>query len=93
LFDKPGDFAASEKVLGRAWERSGMRLLRYVALSDHWQLVVWPQEDGQRIAWAQWLTVTHVRRWQAHTATALGLQSAPGCQGRPNKTKRPTVET
>jgi hypothetical protein len=43
-----------------------MRLFSYAALSNHWHLVVWAQEDGQRNAWAQWLTVTRVRRWRAH---------------------------
>jgi putative transposase len=66
LFDKAGNFAAFEKALGQTWERSSMRLLSYVALSNHWHLVVWPQEDGQLSAWAQWLTATLVRLWHAH---------------------------
>jgi putative transposase len=79
LFDKPGDFAAFEKVLAQAWERSGMRLLSYVALSNHWHLVVWPEQDGQLSSWAQWLTVTHVRRWHEHHHTR---GTGPVYQGR-----------
>jgi putative transposase len=79
LFDKPGDFAAFEKVLAQAWERSGMRLLSYAALPNHWHLVVWPQQDGQLSAWAQWLTVTHVRRWHERHHTR---RSGPVYQGR-----------
>ena len=66
LFEKPGDYAAFEKVLRQAWELSAMRLLCYVVMPNHWHLVVWPEHDGQLSAYAQWLTVTHVRRWHAH---------------------------
>ena len=66
MFAKPGDYAAFEKVLRQAWERTAMRLISYVAMPNHWHLVVWPEEDGQLSTWAQWLTVTHVRRWHAH---------------------------
>jgi putative transposase len=43
-----------------------MRLLSYIVLPNHWHLVVWPQRDGELSSYAQWLTVTHVRRWHAH---------------------------
>ena len=39
LFNKPGDYAAFEKVLRQAWERSAMRLLAYVVLPNHWHLL------------------------------------------------------
>lgn len=35
-------------------------------MPNHWHLVVWPQHDGALSDYAQWLTVTHVRRWHAH---------------------------
>jgi putative transposase len=79
LFDKAADYAAFEKVLRQAWERTGMRLLCYVVLPNHWHLVVWPEEDGQLSMYAQWLTVTHVRRWHAHHHTE---GTGPIYQGR-----------
>jgi len=79
LFDKPADYAAFEKVIREAWERTGMRLLSYLAMPNHWHLVVWPNRDGQLSEWAQWLTVTHVRRWHAHHHTA---GTGPVYQGR-----------
>ena len=79
LFDKPADYAAFEKVLRQAWERLGMRLLAYALLPNHWHLVVWPHEDGSLSRYAQWLTVTHVRRWHAHHHTA---GTGPVYQGR-----------
>jgi putative transposase len=66
LFDKAAGYAAFERVLQEAWERSDMRLLAYLVMPNHWHLVVWPQRDGDLSTYAQWLTVTHVRRWHAH---------------------------
>jgi len=48
-------------------------------LPNHWHLVVWPQADGQLRIYAQWLTVTHVRRWHAHHHTG---GTGPVYQGR-----------
>jgi putative transposase len=79
LFDKPADYAAFEKVVRQSWERSAMRLLSYVAMPNHWHLVVWPRNDGELSTWAQWLTVTHVRRWHAHHHTE---GTGPVYQGR-----------
>ena len=61
IFDKTGDYAAFEKILREAWERTGMRLLSYVLMPNHWHLVVWPHHDGVLSTYVQWLTVTHVR--------------------------------
>jgi putative transposase len=66
LFRKPADYAAFEKTLCQAWERLAMPLLSYVIMPNHWHLVVWPHQDGLLSTFAQWLTVTHVRRWHAH---------------------------
>ena len=79
LFDQPADYAAFEKVVRQAWERTALRLLSYVAMPNHWHLVVWPQNDGELSTWAQWLTVTHVRRWHAHHQSA---GTGPVYQGR-----------
>jgi putative transposase len=79
IFDKSTDFQAFEKVLREAWERTHMRLLAYVLLPNHWHLVLWPHEDGLLSTYAQWLTVTHVRRWHAHHHTQ---GTGPVYQGR-----------
>jgi len=73
------DYAAFEKVLRQAWDRISMRLLAYTILPNHWHLVVWPQRDGELSVYAQWLTVTHVRRWHAHHHTE---GTGPIYQGR-----------
>jgi putative transposase len=79
IFDHPADYAAFEQVLRQAWERTGMRLLAYAMLPNHWHLVVWPEHDGLLSTYAQWLTVTHVRRWHAHHHTE---GTGPVYQGR-----------
>jgi putative transposase len=66
LFAKPSDYAAFERVLRQAWQRIGMRPVGFAIMPNHWHPVVWPREDGELSNWAQWLTVTHVRRWHAH---------------------------
>jgi hypothetical protein len=52
-----------------------MRLLAYVILPNHGHLVVWPQHNGDLSTYAQWLTVTHVRRW--HTTGVPWLHEWP----------------
>lgn len=79
MFHKPADYAAFEKILRQAWERSGMRLLSYVLMPNHWHLVVWPEQADTLSTYAQWLTVTHVRRWHAHHHTE---GTGPLYQGR-----------
>jgi putative transposase len=79
LFNKPADYAAFETVLVEAWERTGMRLLSYVVMPNHWHLVVWPEQDGALSTYVQWLAVTHVRRWHAHYHTQ---GTGPIYQGR-----------
>jgi len=54
-----------------------MRLVAYVALPSHWHLVVWPSRDGALSPWAQWLTVTHVRRWHSHRHTERLRSNTP----------------
>lgn len=79
LFEKSADYAAFEKVIRQAWERTEMRLVSFALMPNHWHLVVWPSRDGQLSEWAQWLTVTHLRRWHAHHHTE---GTGPIYQGR-----------
>lgn len=79
LFEQPDDYAAFEAVLFQAWERTEMRLISYVIMPSHWHLVVWPKNDGDLSSWAQWLTVTHARRWHSHRQSA---GTGPVYQGR-----------
>jgi putative transposase len=60
LFDKHGDYEAFERVLLETLPLRPMRLLAYCIMPNYWHMVLWPEEDGQR------LSITHARRWQEH---------------------------
>ena len=67
IFQKEGDYAAFERVLGEALEHvPGFRLLAYCLMPNHWHLVVWPRRDGELSDFGHWLTLTHTQRWHAH---------------------------
>jgi putative transposase len=66
FFHKPEDYAAFERVLEEAVERTKMRLLAYCLMPNHWHLVVWPKADGDLSRFTGWLTLTHTQRWHAH---------------------------
>ena len=65
IFKNDADFEAFENVLAEAVERTGMRLLAYCVLPNHWHLVVWPRHDGELSEFVGWLTLTHTQRWHA----------------------------
>jgi putative transposase len=62
IFEKPEDYAAFERVLEEAVERTKTRLLAYCVLPNHWHTVVWPREDGELSRFTGWLTLTHAHR-------------------------------
>lgn len=66
IFSKEEDYLAFERVLEEAVERTGMRLLSYCVMPNHWHLVLWPLEDGDLSSFTGWLTLTHTQRWHAH---------------------------
>ena len=59
-----------ERVLDEAVARTGIRLLSYCVMRNHWHLVVWPEVDGQLSKFVGWLTLTHTQRWHAHRQSA-----------------------
>ena len=80
IFEDEGDYAAFERVLAEAQSRySGVRLLGYCLMSNHWHLVLWPKGDGELSEFMRWLTVTHTQRWHAHHHTSV---TGPLYQGR-----------
>jgi putative transposase len=79
LFDDDGDYAAFEKVLAQAHDRTGTRLIAYCVMPNHWHLVVWPRRDGELSQYMRWLQVTHTQRWHSHHGTS---GTGPLYQGR-----------
>jgi len=66
LFDKDADFLAFERVIEETLRVRPMRICAYCLLSNHWHLVLWPQQGGDLPAFMQRLTNTHVKRWKEH---------------------------
>ncbi len=70
IFTKPGDFAAFVKLVEEARRRTGMRILGYCLMDNHWHLVLWPRRAADLSRFIGWLCTTHVRRWRAHRENA-----------------------
>ena len=79
LFETDSDYVAFERVLTETWERTGVRILCYCVMPNHWHLILWPREDGELSEVMRWLTVTHTQRWHAHYHTS---GTGPIYQGR-----------
>jgi putative transposase len=70
LFEGPDDYQHFEQVLLEARGRSGMRILAYCLMPNHWHLVLWPERDGELRRFMTWLGLTHTQRWHARRASA-----------------------
>jgi putative transposase len=66
IFEKHGDFAAFITLLEQARRRSGMRILGFCLMNNHWHLVLWPKRAKDLSSFIGWLCTTHVRRWRQH---------------------------
>jgi putative transposase len=66
IFSKPADYLAFVKLIEEARQRTGMRILGYCLMPNHWHLVLWPRRDDDLPRFMQWLSSTHVRRWREH---------------------------
>jgi len=69
IFEKDGDYEAFELVLEEAVDRTQTTLLAYCVMPNHWQLIVWPHQDGEVSRFVGWLTLTHTQWWRAHRHT------------------------
>ena len=54
-------------------KRSGVHLLAYCVMPNHWHLVVHTRKDGDLTKFVNWLTLTHTKRWHsAHKTIGHG---------------------
>lgn len=73
IFQSDADYGTFERTLFEAWEQSGMAILAFVIMPNHWHFVFYPQTDGALSQFMSWLTNTHVKRWQsAHDVVGMG---------------------
>ena len=73
LFRTLEDYAAFERIVEEALQRSTMRILAYCLMPNHWHFLLWPECNGDLQKFVQWLTATHARRWNtAHQRVGHG---------------------
>lgn len=63
VFHGDDDFVAFVDLMREAHEKVPMRLTGYCLMTDHFNLLLRPHEDGDLSRWMQWLMTSHVRRY------------------------------
>ena len=66
IFYKREDFEAFIKLLEEGRRRTGIRILGYCLMDNHWHLVLWPRKGKDLSRFLAWVCTTHVRRWREH---------------------------
>jgi putative transposase len=73
LFESPSDYIAFQRLLSFGQRRTTMQILAYCLMSNHWHLLLWPEDDRGLSVFMHWLTAVHARRWLlAHDAVGRG---------------------
>jgi len=66
IFGKPDDYLAFMRVMEEGRKRTGMRILAYCLMPNHWHMVLWPRKAADLATFVGWVSNTHVRRWREH---------------------------
>ena len=66
IYGKPADYLAFMRVMEEGRKRTGMRILAYCLMPNHWHMVLWPRKAEDLAAFVGWVSNTHVRRWREH---------------------------
>jgi len=69
LFHKEGDYAAFDKILRQAHERTPLEIFAWCLMPNHWHIVLRPRRGQDLSDFMRWLSVTHTQRWRAHSQT------------------------
>lgn len=72
VFRNKEDYVHFESLLTNAQESTGMRILAYTLMPNHWHLVLYPRNDGDLSLFMHWLTTTHTRQYHVKTRTIGG---------------------
>ena len=51
-------------------DEHAVAILAYCLMTNHWHLLVRPEEDGVLSQFLGWITLTHTQRWHAHRHSA-----------------------
>ncbi len=67
IFSNEKEYRHFEALLLEATELTGMRVLAYCIMPNHWHLVLYPHQDKDMSEFMRWLTTTHVRQYRVAT--------------------------
>ena len=67
IFANEKEYRHFESLLLEAKELTGMRILAYTIMPNHWHLVLYPHTDKDMSEFMRWLTTTHVRQRRVAT--------------------------
>ena len=79
IFSKDKDYQLFIDLLEFAKEKTGMRILAFTIMPNHWHLVLYPQNEGDLKIFMHLLTNAHTRK--VHTLTKT-IGTGPLYQGR-----------
>ncbi len=79
IFESKEDYELFEELLADAKEETGMRILAYSIMPNHWHLVLYPRKAGDLGIFMHRLTNAHTRRVHVKTRT---IGHGPLYQGR-----------
>jgi hypothetical protein len=74
LFEQPADYAAVEKILAEAHDRTRMRIAAYCLVPNHWHLLLWPRRDGKLSEVLRCITVTQPGQDSLFDVTRIGIE-------------------
>jgi len=69
IFNTDKDYQHFESLMQEAKELTGMRILAYCIMPNHFHFVLYPRTDLDLAAFMGWLTTTHVRQYRTRTET------------------------
>lgn len=67
IFQDDNEYKHFESLLLEGAELTGMRILSYCIMPNHWHLVLHPKQDGDMSEFMRWVTTTHVRQRRVMT--------------------------
>jgi putative transposase len=70
VFHDEDDYASLLELIGKACERTPMRVAGLCLMPNHFHLIVRPSGDGDLSRWMQWLMTSHVRRHHRRYGTS-----------------------
>ncbi len=79
IFLKDKDYQAFERILEEVTDITGMRILAYCIMPNHFHLVLYPEQNGDLSNFMKRLTITHTQRYRVATNT---VGEGPVYQGR-----------